>query len=65
MTINLFARPLAQPWEAEPEWTSITFDGDDESTIANIVTAQLLQTRHEVQVEEEADPLEPMEDDDA
>jgi len=64
MTINLLARPLTQPWEPLPEWTSLTFDGDDEETVANIVTASLLMARHEVQLDDETDPLEPTEDGD-
>lgn len=64
MTINLSARPVVRPWEATPEWTSLTLDGDNESTIANIITTQLLLTRHEVVVDAEADPLEPTEADD-
>jgi hypothetical protein len=64
MTIKLLARPLVQLWEDTPEWTSLTFEGDDEETVANIVTASLLMARHEVQLDEEDEALEPMEVDD-
>jgi hypothetical protein len=63
MTINLLARPRVPEWEPTPEWTSLTLEGDDESAIANVIVSQLLLTRHEVSVEEEAEEL-TWEDDD-
>jgi hypothetical protein len=47
------------------EWTTITIEGDAEEAVANLLTAHLLSTRHEVQdeVEEGADPLAPWETD--
>jgi hypothetical protein len=63
MTIKLLARPLVQPWEETPDWTSLTLEGDSEDTIASIAVSHLLMTRHEVVVDEEEDPLQPEGDD--
>lgn len=45
------------------EWTTISIEGDAEEALANLLTAHLLSTRHEVQdeVEEGVDPLAPWE----
>jgi len=64
MTIKLFTRPAPNPWEMSIPWTVITLDGDDEDAVANVITSQLLLTRYEVLLDEDADPLEPDGDDD-
>jgi hypothetical protein len=48
------------------EWTTVTIEGDCEAALANLLTAHLLSTRHEVQddVEEGVDPLAPWESSD-
>jgi len=64
MTINLLTRPALNSWEPPATWTLITLDGDDEDAVANVITSQLLLTRYEVLLDEDADPLEPDGDDD-
>lgn len=61
--IEIFARPKAL-WLPPALWTRIRIEGDDEETVANLVTAHLSSTRHEVVLEDpedgvDADPLAP------
>jgi hypothetical protein len=59
--IRFFARPLPS-WTPPGDWTQLTVDGDDEEVVASVMIAHLLLTRHEVEVEEDTEPLQPVED---
>lgn len=51
--IILNVRPKAL-WLPPVLWTQIKIEGDSEDAVANLITAHLLSTRHEVQADEES-----------
>ncbi len=50
--IILSVRPKAL-WLPPALWTQIKIEGDSEDSVANLISAHLLSTRHEVQAEDE------------
>jgi hypothetical protein len=63
MTIKIQVRPRVHSWEPTPNWTLLTIEGDDEDTVANLVTSQLILTRHEISEETPQQTLEWESDD--